>query len=224
MDAASWFSVINVALVAGGLAVGLAIGFFAGRKASPAVAEAARLRAELERAAAEHEAYKTSVNVHFRKTADLVGDMTRSYAAVYDHLAVGARRFCDGGGGDAKIPFGPLPDALASPVIETAAEETTARATPPHEMTAKDEALAASAALAEAETVVGAEHHDHLDSQAMEFGIEASSDSEAVDIGLEATIHAAEDYADGAETAASRSETTSGEAEVPAASEPVKSR
>jgi uncharacterized membrane-anchored protein YhcB (DUF1043 family) len=118
MEAASWFSVASVVFLAIGVAVGAAAGHFF----SPAIGEAKRLRSDLERLQREHESYRSSVNSHFRKTADLVGQMTKSYAAVYDHLAGGARRFCDDSGADAMVSFEPLPGALASPVIETAAD------------------------------------------------------------------------------------------------------
>ena len=117
MDTASWFSVTNVGLVAAGIGIGVVAGHFA----SPAIGEARRLRAELDRLLHEHESYKASVNSHFRKTAELVGQMTKSYAAVYDHLAGGARSFCDDTGPEQKLPFAPLPEGLASPVVETSA-------------------------------------------------------------------------------------------------------
>jgi len=127
MDTATWFSLTNAALLAAGIAVGMVAGYFV----SPARGETRRLRTELDRVLQEHETYKGSVNAHFRKTADLVGQMTKSYAAVYDHLAGGARTFCDDAGGDRKLPFGPLPGELASPVIETPAEEPGASAASP---------------------------------------------------------------------------------------------
>ncbi|MFN2377160.1 MAG: YhcB family protein [Candidatus Binatia bacterium] len=111
------------------LVVGIAVGLVVGRLTSPAVAEAARLRGEIDRTLREHETYKSSVNSHFRKTADLVGHMTKSYAAVYDHLASGARHFCSDGDSGTQVPFGPLPGALASPVIDGAAEEVGAAGT-----------------------------------------------------------------------------------------------
>lgn len=104
------------------LVLGVAIGLVAGYVLFPAIREAKVLRAQLDRALKEHEDYKASVNTHFRKTADLVGQMTRSYAAVYDHLATGARAFGGGESAGPEVPFGPLPGALASPVIETKAE------------------------------------------------------------------------------------------------------
>ena len=115
MDTASWLSAMNLVLLAAGIAVGVAAGYYF----SPAIGEAKRLRSELDDLRGEHDKYKASVNSHFRKTADLVGEMTKSYAAVYDHLAGGARRFCDEAGAGSQLPFGPSPGQLASPVIET---------------------------------------------------------------------------------------------------------
>ncbi|HYC00827.1 MAG TPA: DUF1043 family protein [Candidatus Limnocylindrales bacterium] len=80
----------EVLLVIGGVALGAVLAFFL----LPARREAKRLRAELEQARAEHEEYKSGVSDHFVKTAELVGELTKSYAAVYDHLAGGAQKFC----------------------------------------------------------------------------------------------------------------------------------
>ncbi|MFN2426968.1 MAG: YhcB family protein [Candidatus Binatia bacterium] len=139
MDTASLFSVTSVLL----LVAGVAIGMLAGHFTSPAIGEAKRLRSELDRVLLDQENYKASVNSHFRKTAELVGQMTKSYAAVYDHLAGGARTFCDDTGPEQKIPFGPLPAGLAAPDIETAAMdaptmETAAQDAPPMETTEMD--------------------------------------------------------------------------------------
>jgi len=122
METGSWFSVMNLVLVVAGAALGAAAGHFL----SPSIGEAKRLRDELDRMLREHETYKASVDAHFRKTADLVGQMTKSYAAVYDHLAGGARTFCDDSGPGNKLPFEPLPGALASPVVETSGDEIAA--------------------------------------------------------------------------------------------------
>lgn len=120
MDTGSWFSVMNLVLVVAGIAVGAVAGHFA----SPSIGEAKRLHSELDRMRREHESYRDSINAHFRKTADLVGQMTKSYAAVYDHLAGGARTFCDETGPGQKLPFEPLPGELASPVVETPVVDT----------------------------------------------------------------------------------------------------
>lgn len=114
-----WFSATDAVLAIGGVALGVLLG----NLTSPSKRKAKQLRLEIDRLLAEQEAYKASVNSHFRKTADLVGQMTRSYAAVYDHLAGGARQFCDDAGPETRVPFGPLPETLASPEIETEASE-----------------------------------------------------------------------------------------------------
>lgn len=118
MDATSTGTMMLVAALLAGVAIGLVAGYLV----FPAIREAARLRMQLDQTLQDHETYRASVDTHFRKTADLVGQMTRSYAAVYDHLAGGARTFCDGGVAGDTIAFGPLPGALASPDIEAAAE------------------------------------------------------------------------------------------------------
>ena len=76
-------------------------------------------RAELDAARREHDRYKGSVSDHFVKTADLVGEMTRSYAAVYDHLAGGAQLFCGDAVAGKAVTFGPSPAALVSPAHTT---------------------------------------------------------------------------------------------------------
>jgi uncharacterized membrane-anchored protein YhcB (DUF1043 family) len=79
-------------------------------------------RAELDAARREHDRYKGSVSDHFVKTADLVGEMTRSYAAVYDHLAGGAQLFCGDAVAGKAVVFGPSPAALASPAQTTSVD------------------------------------------------------------------------------------------------------
>ncbi len=112
---------ISVQLIVA-LVVGVGLGLVAGYLTFPAIREAKRLRIQLDGILAEHETYKKSVSAHFRKTGELVGEMTRSYAAVYDHLATGARSFATETASEMTLPFGPSPGMLASPVIETASE------------------------------------------------------------------------------------------------------
>lgn len=95
-------SALDVALLAIGTGLGLLVGYFA----FPIMRQAKRLRAELEQLRQEHETYKADVKEHFRQTADLVGEMTRTYATVYDHLAGGARRFCGDALDDNALVFG----------------------------------------------------------------------------------------------------------------------
>jgi|GEM_PF-2009964 len=103
--------ILEAALVALGIALGLAIGYFA----FPKMRQAKQLRDELDRLRSEHETYKSGVSEHFEKTADLVGEMTKSYAAVYDHLAGGARRFCGDALADKALAFGPQLATLGKP-------------------------------------------------------------------------------------------------------------
>lgn len=83
-------SLIGVGLFLMGMASGLVIGHFV----LPGQRRARRLELRLEEITREFSEYKASVTDHFHKTADLVGEMTRSYKAVYDHLAGGARSLC----------------------------------------------------------------------------------------------------------------------------------
>ncbi|MEC9341617.1 MAG: DUF1043 family protein [Pseudomonadota bacterium] len=41
------------------------------------------------------ESYKAEVTAHFEKTAELFGDLTESYRAVYEHMAQSAQGLCD---------------------------------------------------------------------------------------------------------------------------------
>lgn len=70
-----------------GLAAGLAIGVIY----APSAKRARDLDSELSQLRAEHERYRKDVTHHFSKTGELVNAMTRTYKAVYDHLASGAQ-------------------------------------------------------------------------------------------------------------------------------------
>ena len=94
------------------------------RDLSHARLELERSREELEEARAGHERWRESVSDHFVKTADLVGEMTRSYAAVYDHLASGAQRFAGEAFASRAVDFGPSPAALHAPAAEAGLMES----------------------------------------------------------------------------------------------------
>src|SRR4051812_48038282 len=113
-------TIMDVLLLLGGIAIGLLIGHFF----LPAVREAKRLRVELDTLRTEHETYKSGVSEHFVKTAELVGEMTKSYARVYDHLAGGAQKFCFDIASDNQIPFGE-PLAISDAAIVTATSAPT---------------------------------------------------------------------------------------------------
>ena len=77
------------------LVVGLVLGLVAGNFALPSVRRARRLQTEIETLRGEQERYQYQVTEHFQTTAVLLGDLTSSYKAVYEHLASGARSLSD---------------------------------------------------------------------------------------------------------------------------------
>jgi uncharacterized protein len=79
---------VSLALGLTGVVVGLLVGHFV----LPAARRGRRLQTALDALHREHEDYRRQVTEHFDKTAVLVGDLTASYKAVYDHLASGARQ------------------------------------------------------------------------------------------------------------------------------------
>ncbi len=74
-----------VVAVAGGLIAGFFIGWLSRPSGGDKEEELKRCQEELER-------YRNEVGGHFAKTAELVGQMTAQYRAVYEHLAEGAHR------------------------------------------------------------------------------------------------------------------------------------
>lgn len=85
-----WF----VAIVA--LAVGGAIGFFLPHSSRIPRAPGARSAAEeeLEAMRDRHENYRRDVEMHFDKTAELLGQLLGNYREVHNHLAHGAECLC----------------------------------------------------------------------------------------------------------------------------------
>ncbi len=73
-----------------------AAGFFAGRHFSTGRKHAEQLQANLAEKDEEIKAYRQQVNQHFSETAQLFGDLTNHYRHLYDHLAQGANRLCEG--------------------------------------------------------------------------------------------------------------------------------
>jgi uncharacterized membrane-anchored protein YhcB (DUF1043 family) len=75
---------------------GAIIGAIVYRNLTPNIKQADSLKAELDEARQEMESYKSSVNGHFDKTAELVNELTQDYVKVYKHLAEGAQTLGDG--------------------------------------------------------------------------------------------------------------------------------
>jgi uncharacterized membrane-anchored protein YhcB (DUF1043 family) len=84
----------NVGLVAALFISGAALGVIVARFTLPGPKRVAQLEERLDKAEKEHEVYRAGVTTHFKTTAELVGEMTQSYKAVYDHLAHGAQSLC----------------------------------------------------------------------------------------------------------------------------------
>jgi hypothetical protein len=80
----------------GAVVGGAIIGAIVYRNLTPNIKHADSLKAELDEVRQEMESYKTSVNGHFDKTAELVNELTQDYVKVYKHLAEGAQALGDG--------------------------------------------------------------------------------------------------------------------------------
>lgn len=80
----------------GAVAGGGVIGAIVYRNLAPGKKKTDDLKAELDAARLEMETYKTSVNSHFDKTAELVNELTQDYVKVYQHLAEGAQVLGEG--------------------------------------------------------------------------------------------------------------------------------
>jgi len=83
---------------AGGLGIGLLLGFALGRRGVGR--DAARVRTleeQIARTETEHAQYRTQVSQHFVETSRRLHDLTIQYKSVYEHLADGARTLCPDG-------------------------------------------------------------------------------------------------------------------------------
>lgn len=78
------------------LVVGAVIGFLMGRSGGNSNRQA-ELSEQLDDTKKELENYKSEVNSHFEKTAELVNNLTHSYQDVHQHLASGAQGLCQPG-------------------------------------------------------------------------------------------------------------------------------
>jgi len=80
----------NELILVVGVVGGLIAGFFIGWLSR--TSDGGGKDEELERCREELERYRNEVGSHFARTAELVGQMTAQYRAVYEHLAEGAHR------------------------------------------------------------------------------------------------------------------------------------
>ena len=77
------------------LVAGLVVGFLVGKSRTPDNQRAKELEIQLRAAQNQLQNYKQSITSHFKDTAELVNNMTRSYENVYNHLAHSAHKLCD---------------------------------------------------------------------------------------------------------------------------------
>lgn len=73
------------------LVVGLVSGFIIGHNTNSGNRKSRKLDEELQKTRQEMADYRTEVQQHFTKSAELVNELTASYCAVYEHLANGAQ-------------------------------------------------------------------------------------------------------------------------------------
>jgi uncharacterized membrane-anchored protein YhcB (DUF1043 family) len=132
-DAGAWYWAIGLIAFAFGVAVGFAMQFlFSGQQA-----RAEALEKELNAAKEELAQYRGQVENHFRRTSELVQQMTDSYRAVYEHLATSSQQLC---GDVVTTPQLDLPHRERLPGAESeGASETQSPSPPPPGAKAKIE-------------------------------------------------------------------------------------
>ena len=89
-DETSWMWSIGLISFAFGIAVGFAINFYL----NPDNKRSEKLEQELDQLKRETEQYRGEVAEHFKRTSELVQEMTSSYKNVYEHLASGSANLC----------------------------------------------------------------------------------------------------------------------------------
>ena len=105
---------------AGGLGIGLLLGFALGRRGVGR--DAARVRTleeQIARTETEHAQYRTQVSQHFVETSRRLHDLTIQYKSVYEHLADGARTLCP----DGAVAIAPSLAEAALPEMASAGDD-----------------------------------------------------------------------------------------------------
>jgi uncharacterized membrane-anchored protein YhcB (DUF1043 family) len=131
--------VVTLLVAVGALALlmGGGIGYWLARRRDPAATRIQVLEDALETERDLAEAYRASVSKHFDGTSDMFRDLTRQYAALYAHLAEGARELSEEvpelgrGYADPALQIGGSraglgPDATAEPAAPEASPEESA--------------------------------------------------------------------------------------------------
>ncbi len=94
----SEMNVQMIAIAGAILAVGIMLGYFIGRRTSPAGQKSREVERKLDQVLQEKKHYEDEVMEHFGETARLLNSLTESYRDVHNHLATGAGELCRGDG------------------------------------------------------------------------------------------------------------------------------
>lgn len=89
-------TLVMVAIALLALGAGLAVGWTMGTRKRSNRDVVQELESRLERALESRADYEAEVAEHFGQTAQLLNKLTDDYRAVYNHLAAGADKLCDG--------------------------------------------------------------------------------------------------------------------------------
>jgi uncharacterized protein len=134
------------------VAIGIALGYSAGRLWPGSAAKVKELERERDAARADLKSYRQDVSAHFEATAELFDKVTADYRGLYEHLAVGARQLGAIRGEPVELPLAeperrrlapaepgpepvpqPVPEKAPQPAPEEAQAEELPRKPPPFE-------------------------------------------------------------------------------------------
>lgn len=108
-------SIVNVAaILAGGILLGMLVGYAFARTGQRRQSEGERIRerVEFDNLRGEYDQYRDKVEVHFKETSEVFQKTTEQYRALYQQIATGAVALCD-------------PEAV-KPILATATTATNA--------------------------------------------------------------------------------------------------
>lgn len=131
----TWVWSIGIIAFAFGLVVGYVISYYT----NPDHTRRQALEQELAQLKEEADQYRGQVSQHFRRTSELVQEMTDSYRNVYEHLATGSQQLCSDPVSTPRLDL-PERERLAS---EAKADATTTAAESPADTAVTEPPVAA---------------------------------------------------------------------------------
>jgi uncharacterized protein len=137
------------------VAIGIALGFSAGRLWPGSTAKVAELERERDAARDDLKSYRQDVSAHFETTAELFDKVTADYRGLYEHLAVGARQLGAIRGEPVELPLAE-PERRRLAPAEPPPEEAPAEEPPGNPPLSEAEVSRAREADFEAEAVADA--------------------------------------------------------------------